>query len=166
MPCMQVLSTGGDSYLGGDDWDAAIMKFLDKECLAPYGIDAGDPVVRTNLRGMAEQAKIALSKAEEVKVTIPLGGEDGTGSEVVITQQLLDQLSVELFRRCRKPVDQACWQAGVDLGTIVEQHEKDMQRYNMKKASQRGDRPGVKIVPKRRQPISEVRCAGFAAAWW
>lgn len=160
---MQVLSTGGDSYLGGDDWDAAIMQFLDKDYLAPYGIDSSDPVVRTNLRGMAEQAKIALSSAEEVKVTIPVGGEGGTGSEVIITQQLLDQLSGELFRRCRQPVDQACWQAGVDLGSVAEQHEKDMQRYNSKKASQRGDKPGVQIVPKRRQPISEVRDVAAAA---
>lgn len=154
---MQVLSTGGDSYLGGDDWDSVIMEFLEKKYLKPYGIDANEPAIRTNLRGMAEQAKIALSSAEQVKLTIPVGGEKGTGSEVVITQQLLDQLSVDLFRRCRRPVDQACWQAGVDLGTVVEQHEKDMQRYNSKKASQRGDKPSVQLVPKRRQPISEVR---------
>jgi molecular chaperone DnaK (HSP70) len=153
---MQVLATGGDPHLGGDDWDAALMQFLDKKCLAPYGVDANDPSIRTNLRGMAEQAKIALSSADQVKVTIPVGGPGSSGSEVVLTQQLLDQLSTDLFRRCRLPVDQACWQAGVDLGTVVERHEKDMQSYNSTKASRRGEKPAVKIVPKRRQPISEA----------
>lgn len=153
---VQVLSTGGDPYLGGDDWDAVIMDYIDNLCLKPYGIASSDPAVRCNLRAIAEATKIQLSETECVDVNVPIGGKDGTGSCIQITQELLSELSEPLWQRCRWPVEQACWQAGVDLEEVLQEHKRQMQRFRSTSAAKRGEEPAVCIVPKRRQPVSEV----------
>jgi len=153
---VQVLSAGGDPYLGGDDWDAVIMDYIDKECLKPYGVDASDPAIRCNLRGIAEAAKVKLSDVDCVDVNIPVGGKDGTGSSIQLSRSLLSELSEPLWQRCRWPVEQACWQAGVDLDEVLQAHAREVQRFRSSNAAKRGDEPEVRIVPKRRQPISEV----------
>eukprot|EP00892_Ulva_mutabilis_P008024 jgi/Ulvmu1/5594/UM023_0131.1 len=159
---IEVLSTGGDPYLGGDDWDAVIMDYIEDKCLKPYGIDANDPAVRCNLRAIAEAAKIKLSDADVVDVNIPIGGKAGTGSRLQLTQKLLSELSEPLWQRCRWPVEQACWQAGVDLEEVLQAHARDVQRFQASSAAKRGERPEVRIVPKRRQPVSEVLMVGGA----
>lgn len=151
----QVLATGGDATLGGDDWDEAIMTHIDTTYLRPYGIDASAPDIRSRLRTLSRNAKECLSTAHKVAVRLPIGGPDGEGVSFTMTRQLLDDLCADLFRRCRLPIEQACWQAGVDLGSVLEGHSESMQRYYAHGQGQQP--PTVKIVPKRRQPISEVR---------
>ena len=63
---VEVLSTGGDPHLGGDDWDAAIAAWLEAEHLKPAGVDARAPEVAANLKALAERAKIGLSEHESV----------------------------------------------------------------------------------------------------
>jgi heat shock 70kDa protein 1/2/6/8 len=152
---LQVLATGGDATLGGDDWDAAIMSHIDAQHLRPYGIDASAPAIRSRLRKLSRNVKERLSTSDKVAVRLPIGGTDGTGVSFTMTRQLLDDLCADLFRRCRLPIDQACWQAGVDLGTVLEGHSESIQRYFAHGHGQ--GPPTVEIVPKRRQPISEVR---------
>lgn len=159
---IEVLSTGGDAHLGGDDWTEAIMRHIDKTYLRPAGVDARDPRLRANLRNVAEAAKVKLSSSGRVAVRMPVGGRDGAGVSFTMTRQLLDELTVELWRRCRRPLDQACWQAGVDLGTVMEDHSRDVERFRRAKAAKRGDAPRVVIQPKRRMPISEVLLVGGA----
>lgn len=48
-----------------------------------------------------------------------MGGPAGGPLEVTLTRQVLNKRTVDLFRRCRLPLDQACWQAGVDLGELL-----------------------------------------------
>lgn len=153
---VQVLATGGDPYLGGDDWDAVIMDHIDKECLKPFGVDANNPSIRCHLRAIAEAAKVKLSEVDKIDVNIPIGGDNGTGSRIQLSRTLLSQLSEPLWQRCRWPVEQACWQAGVDLEEVLQAHARDVQRFKASSAAKRGEAPEVRIVPKRRQPISEV----------
>ncbi|PRW56291.1 molecular chaperone [Chlorella sorokiniana] len=166
---IEVLSTGGDATLGGDDWDAAIMQWLVDEHLKPARVDCTDPRLVANLRAAAEAAKIKLSSEERVVIRMPVGG----GIEAVLTRQMFESLTKDLFRRARLPLDQACWQAGVDLGTAVKQHE-DAVRTAKKGGSKKGGSgrqrqaalaqaaSGVQIRPKRRMPVSKVLLVGGA----
>lgn len=132
------------------------MDHIDKQCLKPYGVDANDPAVRCNLRAIAEAAKIKLSEVDSVDIHVPIGGVQGTGATIKLSQRQLSDLSEPLWQRCRWPVEQACWQAGVDLDQVLQDHARDVQKFNSSSAAKRGQAPAVSIVPKRRQPISEV----------
>ncbi len=58
---------GGDAHLGGDDWDAVIVAWLEKEVLRPAGLRLGDdPLLAANVRLVAEAAKVRLSTADKV----------------------------------------------------------------------------------------------------
>ncbi len=57
---IEVLATGGDMTLGGDDWDNAIMSWLIKEHLKPLGVDVQRPALRARLRAVAEAAKVIM----------------------------------------------------------------------------------------------------------
>ncbi|PSC71655.1 molecular chaperone [Micractinium conductrix] len=165
---IEVLSTGGDASLGGDDWDKVIMQWLIKEHLRPARVDCRDPRLLANLRGVAEAAKIKLSSEDKVVIRMPVGG----GIEAVLTQKMFESMTKDLFRRARLPLDQACWQAGVDLGTAVKEYD-DAVRSVKKGGSKRGATKqgqaaaelaasGVQIRPKRRLPVGEVLLVGGA----
>lgn len=169
---IEVLSTGGDASLGGDDWDAAIMQWLVDSHLKPARVDVRDPRLVANLRAVAEAAKIKLSSEERVVVRMPVGG----GIEAVLTRQMFESLTIDLFRRARLPLDQACWQAGVDLGTVVKEYEdavKSVKKGGTKggagrRQSKRGEAAvelaasGVQIRPKRRMAVGKVLLVGGA----
>ena len=65
--------------------------------------------MRAKVRGVAEAAKKKLSEAESVVIRIPAGG----GIEATLTRQMFEGLTLDLFRRARTPLDQACWQVRV-----------------------------------------------------
>lgn len=172
---IEVLSTGGDAHLGGDDWDAAIMQWLIDEHLKPARIDCRDPRLLANLRGVAEAAKIKLSSEDRVVIRMPVGG----GIEATLTRQMFESMTKHLFRKARLPLDQACWQAGVDLGTAVKEYEDAVRAVKKGAASKAGGKRGaaraakgqaakelaqggVQIRPKRRMPVSEVLLVGGA----
>lgn len=170
---IEVLSTGGDANLGGDDWDAAITEWLIETHLKPARVDCRDPRLLANLRGVAEAAKIKLSSEERVVIRMPVGG----GIEAVLTRQMFESLTKDLFRRARLPLDQACWQAGVDLGSVVKEFDdavRTVQKGGSKAgkgkraASKQGQAAaelaasGVQIRPKRRLPVGKVLLVGGA----
>jgi heat shock 70kDa protein 1/2/6/8 len=160
---IEVLSTGGDPHLGGDDWDAAIAQWLVEKHLQPRGVNCSDPAIVAGLRAVAEAAKIKLSTEERVVVRMPIAG----GIEATLTRQTFEGLTADLFRRARLPLDQACWQAGVDLGTAMKEWEDGMAREKRgrkgRKASRGGaEVAGVQIRPKRRLPVGEVLLVGGA----
>ncbi|KAK9810103.1 hypothetical protein WJX72_004949 [[Myrmecia] bisecta] len=158
---IEVLATGGDAHLGGDDWDDALIKWLAHNHLTPAGVDWRAPPVLTQLKAIAEAAKIQLSESERVAFNMPFGSE---GLRAVLTRQELEKMTAPLFRRARLPLDQACWQAGVDLGTVLE----DFAARKGKSRKQGGSRGrgalggGVQIRPKRRDPIQQVLLVGGA----
>ncbi|KAL4457798.1 hypothetical protein ABPG75_012663 [Micractinium tetrahymenae] len=172
---IEVLSTGGDAHLGGDDWDAAIMDWLIKEHLKPARVDCRDPRLLANLRGVAEAAKIKLSTEERVVIRMPVGG----GIEAALTRQMFESMTKHLFRKARLPLDQACWQAGVDLGTVVKEYDDAVRAVKKGAASKAGGKRGaartakgqaakelaeggVQIRPKRRMPVGKVLLVGGA----
>jgi heat shock 70kDa protein 1/2/6/8 len=113
---LQVLSSGGDAELGGDDFDAALAARLAHDQFGRYGHDAATPALRARLRAVARQAKEALSASGKVALRLPAGGRDNRGVAVTLTQADIEKAGKHLFRRFRLPVEQACWQAGVHLG--------------------------------------------------
>lgn len=148
---IEVLSTGGDPHLGGDDWDATIVQWLEDEYLKPAGVDTKDPVIMANLKTVAEAAKLKLSTSEAAVIRMPLAG----GIETTLTRQKFEALTADLFRRARLPLDQACWQAGVDLGTALKEWEQAqrnlLRRDSGKKRSKKAVKDaGVQIRPKKK----------------
>ncbi|GFR43025.1 hypothetical protein Agub_g4026, partial [Astrephomene gubernaculifera] len=161
---VEVLATGGDAHLGGDDWDAVIADWLAEHYLRPAGHDPGsDPRLRANLRALAQAAKHALSESEEVALRMPVGGPGGSPLTARLTRAQLDLLSEGLWRRCRLPLDQACWRAGVDLDVVVGGHAALQQQLRSRGV------PGWKVEamqpqirPLRRPPLSAVLLVGGA----
>jgi heat shock protein 1/8 len=156
---VEVLAAGGDARLGGDDWDAAIVDWLVEQHLKPAGADITDPRLRTAARAAAEAAKIKLSTEQAVTLRMPVAG----GVEATLSRQTLEKLTAPLFRRARAPLDQACWQAGVDLGTAVRAADEARAKSGGAKSPQRrGAAAGPEIRPKRRLPVARVLLVGGA----
>ena len=166
---IEVLSTGGDSHLGGDDWDAALVDWIIESELKPRRIDFKNPTILVNLKSIAEAAKIKLSTEQQVMIRMPIG----EGIETVLTRQKFESLTVDLFRQARLPLDQAAWQAGVDLGTAIKKRDDAIKKQKSGRKSKSTVKEGngrkvakknldVEIRPKRRMPISEVLLVGGA----
>ncbi|MEW5299539.1 MAG: hypothetical protein WDW36_002546 [Sanguina aurantia] len=160
---VEVLSTGGDAHLGGDDWDAAIVDFLVSTHLGPAGIDCTSPMLRANLKALAEGAKMTLSMHESVVLRMPVGGPKGGPLEVPFTRDQFEKLTEHLWRRCRQPLDQACWQAGVDLGQAVGQLEAKKETLRSRGVpTWKLDTLQPQIRPKRRDALTKILLVGGA----
>ncbi|GBF90941.1 molecular chaperone [Raphidocelis subcapitata] len=160
---IEVLSTGGDPHLGGDDWDAAIVGWLEREHLHPAGINTREPEIAANLKALAEYAKIQLSDHDSVVLRMPIGGPNGGPLRVTLTRQQLDGLGEDLFRRARLPLDAACWQAGVDLNEAMmglQEKREDMARRGVPEWKR--EMLKLEIRPRGRSAISRVLLVGGA----
>ena len=106
---VEVLASGGDPALGGDDWDAAVVGWLGAEHLAgPVPGWASQPGTLAGLRSLAEAAKVALSCEDAVRLTLPLGPRPHPVA--VLTRAKLDELAGPLYSRAAVAVDEACYQ--------------------------------------------------------
>ena len=107
----EVKATNGDTHLGGDDWDNAIMDWLLAEFKADSGIDLkGQADAVQRLKEESEKAKIALSSAQEYEINLPFITADATGPKHIqkkLTRSKLEQLTADLLERTIKPV-KAC----------------------------------------------------------
>jgi molecular chaperone DnaK len=107
----EVKATNGDTHLGGDDWDNAIMDWLLAEFKTESGIDLkGQPDAIQRLKEESEKAKIALSSSQTYEINLPFITADQTGPKHIrkdLTRAKLDQLTDALTERTIKPV-QAC----------------------------------------------------------
>lgn len=100
-----VIATGGDTHLGGEDFDIAIAEFLNKEIKNKYKVDV-DIKKKARLKVAAEQAKISLSSGTSTR--IPLDGIiDGEGLFLELTREKFDKLNEEPFKRCMETVKRA-----------------------------------------------------------
>ena len=120
----EVLSTNGDTHLGGDDWDKALIDHLVSEFRNKEGIDlSNDPMAMQRLKEAAENAKKELSQGQQTTVNLPFITADQNGPkhlQVEITRSKFESLCEPLFRRLRGPCESALKDAGMDPGKIDE----------------------------------------------
>ncbi len=109
----QVLATGGDSHLGGDDFDRALAEHLIGQLRPGSGAADLDPRALRHLLELAEEAKIALSAAEETTVDVPPLPGWATGGRVRITRREFEDLIRPLVARTEAPCRRALRDAGV-----------------------------------------------------
>ena len=120
----EVKATNGDTHLGGDDWDNAIIDWVAAEFKSDSGIDlSGQPDAMQRIKEEAEKAKIALSSAQNYEISLPFITADQTGPKhikVELGRAKLEQLTDDLFERTTGPVKACLKDAGLSSGDIDE----------------------------------------------
>ncbi|MFI4872579.1 MAG: molecular chaperone DnaK [Phycisphaerales bacterium JB061] len=120
----EVLSTNGDTHLGGDDWDQRIIDFLVKEFKSKEGIDlSSDAMAMQRLKEAAEKAKIELSTMQETTINLPFITADQNGPkhlQVTLSRSKFEDLCKDLFDRLRGPCEAALRDAKLDASKIDE----------------------------------------------
>jgi molecular chaperone DnaK len=120
----EVKSTNGDTFLGGEDFDATIVEFLAGEFKKQEGIDlTNDKLALQRLREAAEKAKIELSSAATTEVNLPFITADATGPKHLvkaITRADLEKMVESLIKRTLEPCKKALKDAGVTAAQIDE----------------------------------------------
>ena len=120
----EVLSTNGDTHLGGDDWDRVIANWLIDEFKKDTGIDLSkDPMAMQRLREAAENAKIALSNQTTTDINLPYITADATGPKHLqksLTRAQFEQMTDNLFERTKEPCKKALQDAKLSADQIDE----------------------------------------------
>ena len=120
----EVKSTNGDTFLGGEDFDHAIIEYLADEFKSSDGIDLrGDKLALQRLKEAAEKAKIELSSSVQTDVNLPFITADSTGPKhlnIKLSRAKLEQLAEDLVARTMKPCQAALKDAGVKASDIDE----------------------------------------------
>jgi molecular chaperone DnaK len=121
---IEVLSTNGDTFLGGEDFDQRIMDYLVEEFKKEQGVDlTKDMLALQRLKDAAEKAKIELSSSTQTEVNLPYITADASGPKhlvVKITKAKLEQLVDDLIQRSLDPCRTAMKDAGVTAADIDE----------------------------------------------
>src|SRR6202171_2021245 len=106
---VEVKATNGDTHLGGDDWDQAIVNWVADEFKRDQGIDLrADRQALQRLREAAEKAKIELSSTMETELTLPFVTADASGPKHLnyrLSRSKFEQLTETLLNRCRGPFE-------------------------------------------------------------
>ena len=120
----EVLSTDGDTHLGGDDFDRVIIDYLVEEFKNENGIDISkDAMALQRLREGAEKAKVELSSSSQTEVNLPYLSADATGPKHLVktlTRAKFEQLADELIKRTIAPCKSALKNAKLKVGDIDE----------------------------------------------
>ena len=118
----EVLSTNGDTFLGGEDFDLALIEFLADEFKKDSGIDLhNDPLALQRLKEAAEKAKIELSSSQQTDVNLPYITADQTGPKhlnIKVSRAKLESLVEALVERTLEPCKQALKDAGLSASDI------------------------------------------------
>ena len=118
----EVKSTNGDTFLGGEDFDARIVDWLADGFKRDQGIDLrNDRLALQRLKEAAERAKIELSSAQSTEINLPFITADATGPKhlvVTLTRAKLEELVLDLIERTRGPCLQALKDAGLNAADI------------------------------------------------
>mgnify|MGYP000137214702 FL=1 len=118
----EVLSTNGDTFLGGEDFDLRLIDYLSDEFKKDTGIDLhNDPLALQRLKEAAEKAKIELSSSTQTEVNLPYITADATGPKhltVKVTRAKLEALVEDLVARTIEPCRVALNDAGLKIGDI------------------------------------------------
>jgi len=120
----EVLSTNGDTFLGGEDFDQRIINHLVKEFKKDQGLDlSNDAMALQRLKEAAEKAKIELSSSEQTEVSLPYITADASGPKhlnIKITRAKLESLVADLLKRSIEPCKIALKDAGLSSGDVDE----------------------------------------------
>ncbi|MEY3018284.1 MAG: chaperone protein DnaK [Pseudomonadota bacterium] len=118
----EVLSTNGDTFLGGEDFDLRLIEFLAAEFKKDSGIDLhNDPLALQRLKEAAEKAKIELSSSQQTEVNLPYITADATGPKhlvVKLSRAKLESLVEDLVTRSLEPVRTALKDAGLATSEV------------------------------------------------
>ncbi len=121
---VEVKSTSGDTFLGGDDWDQRIVDWVADEFRQDQGIDLRqDRQALQRLKEAGEKAKIELSTVLETEINLPFITADASGPkhlQIKLTRAKLEQLTEDLVERCRGPFEQALQDAKLKAADIDE----------------------------------------------
>ncbi|ADE16480.1 chaperone protein DnaK [Nitrosococcus halophilus Nc 4] len=120
----EVLSTNGDTFLGGEDFDKRVIDYIADEFKKEQGIDLrGDPLAMQRLKDAAEKAKIELSSSQQTEVNLPYVTADASGPKhlnIRITRAKLEALVEDLIARTIEPCKIALQDAGLSASEIDE----------------------------------------------
>ena len=120
----EVLSTSGDTHLGGDDFDQKVMDWICEEFKKEEGIDlTGDKQAMQRVKEAAEKAKCELSSVFETNINLPFITADANGPkhlDLNLTRAKFEELSFDLLERCKAPVEKAISDAGISKSDINE----------------------------------------------
>ncbi len=118
----EVKSTSGDTNLGGDDWDEAIIDWLADTFNGEHGVDLRkDPMAAQRLKEAAEKAKIELSQTTSPQINMPYVTATDAGPlhlDYELTRAKFEDLTSDLLERTRKPFEQAIKDAGLSKGQV------------------------------------------------
>ncbi|KAF1697664.1 molecular chaperone DnaK [Pseudoxanthomonas koreensis] len=122
----EVLATNGDTFLGGEDFDARVIDYLVEEFQKDQGIDLRkDPLALQRLKDAAERAKIELSSAQQTEVNLPYITADASGPKhltIKLTRAKLEALVDDLVKKTIEPCRTALKDAGLrasDIGEVI-----------------------------------------------
>ncbi len=120
----EVLSTNGDTHLGGDDFDDVIINWMADEFKSEEGVDLkSDAIALQRLKEAAEKAKIELSSSSQTEINLPYITATATGPKHLVktlTKAKFEQLSADLVRRSMEPCKKALADAGLTISDIDE----------------------------------------------
>ncbi|TXH73624.1 MAG: molecular chaperone DnaK [Thiothrix sp.] len=120
----EVLSTNGDTFLGGEDFDMRLIDYLVDEFRKSSGVDLkGDPLAMQRLKEAAEKAKIELSSSQQTDVNLPYITADASGPKhmnIKVTRAKLESLVDDLISRTIEPCKVALKDAGLSAAQITE----------------------------------------------
>ena len=119
---IQVLSTAGNSHLGGDDFDACIAKYLVESFRQKEGIDLiRDASAMARIREASEKAKIELSQVTSTQISLPFLCQTPQGPrhmDLTLTRDVFNRLTAHLVNKTEGPVKQAMQDAGISRGAL------------------------------------------------
>jgi molecular chaperone DnaK len=120
----EVLSTNGDTFLGGEDFDHRVINFLADEFLKESGVDVRrDPLAMQRLKEASEKAKIELSSSQQTEINLPYITADASGPKhlnVKLTRAKLESLVDDLLQRTIGPCRMALKDAGLEAKDVAE----------------------------------------------
>ena len=118
----EVKSTHGDTSLGGDDWDDAVMDWLVTSFKNDHGVDlSADNMAVQRLKEAAEKAKIELSQVAQTQINLPFVTATDSGPlhlDMTLTRAKFQEMTQNLINRCREPFEQALKDAGVSKDSL------------------------------------------------
>ncbi len=118
----EVKATSGDTQLGGDDWDEAVIHWLVKSFKDDHGVDLSkDRMASQRLKEAAEKAKIELSSVAETEINLPFITATDAGPlhmQYKLTRSEFQKLTEDLLDRTKSPFEQAIKDAGIDVAEI------------------------------------------------
>ncbi|MCA1735014.1 MAG: molecular chaperone DnaK [Actinobacteria bacterium] len=118
----EVKATSGDTHLGGDDWDQAVVDWLVTGFKNDHGVDLGkDRMANQRLKEAAEKAKIELSQVSETEINLPFITATAEGPlhlQRKLTRSEFQKLTEDLLERCKGPFQQATKDSGIPIADI------------------------------------------------